>query len=417
MALQIHRILIHLLIILLPLMSNLVEHSASTILSVYILMGIGAWLTRRHRMDLDTPQKAVMISFAAYFAVCLAFFLVRGLFHPQFSLEWDLGHEIRMLGFLPIYYLFLRYGLKADAFWIGVSGGAILSGIYACIYIYVLHAGQRATGAYHQIAFGDISIALGFMSLAGFRHFRKKRLVLTLIPVMAVSAGILAAYLSGTRGAIIAIPVLAIVFFVQLGATPYRRILRTSAVLILLCLTVAGYFIPGSSMKERICSGIEEAVAIFRGETDKPVVTAVRVLMWPQAIELIKQHPFTGVGKEGYRQFVRKNARTRKELEYITAFSTPHNMYLTHMAAYGILGLLSLLGLFLTPLLVFIRYVRENENCSDFAYAGIMLVVAFMNFAITESIFTRNIFIAVYVILTAAALALCQMYPSPQEAE
>ncbi|MEZ4567314.1 MAG: hypothetical protein R2860_10255 [Desulfobacterales bacterium] len=45
------------------------------------------------------------------------------------------------------------------------------------------------------------------------------------------------------------------------------------------------------------------------------------------------------------------------------------------------------------------------------AYAGIILILSFMLFAVTETIFYRNINISVYLIMTAAVLQLTRKLP------
>jgi O-antigen ligase len=87
-------------------------------------------------------------------------------------------------------------------------------------------------------------------------------------------------------------------------------------------------------------------------------------------------------------------------------YSTPHNMYLNNMAAYGIFGLLILLGIFLTPLLIFFPTVKKHLPGQDIAYAGFMLIFGFMLFGFTECIFIRNININFYIIMLAAIITL-----------
>ncbi|MFP4452252.1 MAG: hypothetical protein ACLFPI_02655, partial [Desulfobacterales bacterium] len=86
-----------------------------------------------------------------------------------------------------------------------------------------------------------------------------------------------------------------------------------------------------------------------------------------------------------------------------------HNMYLTNMTSFGIAGLIVLLAVFIAPAAVFIKWLRRDEKTRPFAYAGIIAIAAYMQFALTESIFARNINISFYLILTASALALCRL--------
>jgi O-antigen ligase len=76
------------------------------------------------------------------------------------------------------------------------------------------------------------------------------------------------------------------------------------------------------------------------------------------------------------------------------------------MTAYGITGLFILLGIFLTPLIILAPAAKKDGPAQDVAYAGIMLITALMLFAMTESIFIRNININIYVILFAMIVSM-----------
>jgi len=70
---------------------------------------------------------------------------------------------------------------------------------------------------------------------------------------------------------------------------------------------------------------------------------------------------------------------------------------------------LILLFIFIAPLSVFIPETRSWGPSRDIAYAGIMHIASFMLFAVTETIFTRNINIIIYMILLATIMTLIKM--------
>ena len=402
------------LIITFPTLSNLVQHAASALLAIFTLLGVIAWLTRKHHPRFTRTDNIIMASFAGYFIVCLLIFLVQQFLDPSGGYRLNLDHIIRMMALIPLYFLFLRSGVTSGSFWFGVATGAIAAGIYAFLFVYALHAGQadiRAVGSVHPIAFGDISLMLGFISLAGLRYFEEKHPLLIVVPVIALASGILAAFLSGTRGALIAIPLLTVFFLVQLGRHPRHRTYRSIILVTVAVLSLAGYYLPGSSTSARIHTGIKDTVQFFKGEATHPLQDSqLRLEMWTQAWQMIRQHPFIGVGRDGFKRIILEKTKTDPRLEALHNFQSPHNMYLTIWAAYGIGGLIVLLAVFLSPLLIFIPAMRRDGPVRDFAYAGIMEIAAFMQFSLTESIFYRNINITVYIVLTAALLALIQLY-------
>jgi O-antigen ligase len=303
----------------------------------------------------------------------------------------------------------LQTGLKAWTIWWGAAIASIIYGIYSIIYIYGgFSVDDRVTGAYHAIAFGDISLILGFISLAGIRYFRKQKNMLIFIPLLAVTNGILASFLSGTRGAIIAIPFLTFIFFLQLGAFPFSKRYRTILILTVILLSMSCYLLPGSSLDHRIRSGLVEAKAFFEGKG--PGSNSVRLGMWAEGWKLFIANPICGAGSRGYEQMIRQKAAMGLISPEIERFTSPHNMYLSNMVAYGVTGLVILMAIFLSPLLILIPAAKTEEPSGDMAYAGILLVAAFMIFALTETIFGRNININIYMILIAAILSLTRQH-------
>jgi O-antigen ligase len=401
-------IVIYLTIFFLPILCNLVEHAGSVILLVLTLLGVYVWLTHKTKPGFDKNENRIMWSFALYFFICFFFYLANGLFRESASFYWKLDHEVRFLAFIPIYYLFYRTVLKSWTIWWGAATASIIYGIYSIWYIYGVSADNRVTGAYHAIAFGDISLVLGFISLAGIRYFQKQNNVLTFIPLIAVTNGILASFLSGTRGAIIAIPFLTVIFFIQLGSfiTPWRY--RTILILTIIFLSMGFYHLPGSSLDHRFRTGFGEANAFFEGKGTGP--HAVRLGMWSEGWKMFIAHPICGAGRHGYELMIKQKAAMHQIPPEIEKFMSPHNMYLANMDAYGITGLFILLAIFLSPLFIFIPASKTDGPGRDMAYAGIMLIAAFMVFGMTETIFNRNININIYMILLAAILSITTAY-------
>jgi O-antigen ligase len=394
-----------LLIFILPLSSNSIEHSTSIISMLLVLLGIYAWLSNQTGGPiLARDEKRIMWTFAAYFGVSLFFYLAYGLFSEHHSLKWRLDHQARFLTFIPIYYLCTRINLKPWVLWYGAAAAAIAYGIYSPISLYLISPVERVTGAYHAIAFGTVSVTMGFISLAGIRYFLRHGSRRTAIPILAASGGILAGFLSGTRATVIVIPFMVLIFFIQLKNFRRPWMLRAILLLLLVVMAAASYHLPGSTMRHRIHTGLNDAGAMLKG--DHSGEYAVHLVMWREGWKIFKDHPFTGVGARGYDRIIKEKAEKGAVPARIAQMPSPHNMYLNDMAAYGVTGLIVLLAVFLMPLTILGPAARRTGPNQDVAYAGIMLIVAFMLFAMTESIFIRNININVYLIMTAAILSL-----------
>lgn len=405
------RLIVYLLLLLLPISCNLIEHAGSTILWIFTFLGMYLCLTRETFPSFDYKEKIIMWIFALYFFVCFFLFCANNLLNEYFSFTWELNNEMRMLTFIPIYFLFKKAKLNTSVLWYGVSAGAIIYGIYALVYAYGLSGNPRVAGTYGPIAFGDISLVLSFISITGIRKFQTDHKVLIIIPILAFAGGIMASFLSGTRGAVIAIPFLVFIFFIQLGTFKSPWLYRNIFILTIIVLSVSYYHLPGNWFDIRIRSSVTKAKLFFHDSNAGFI--DVRLSMWTEGWKMFLEHPFCGIGPEGYRKTIQQKAADNQIPHQIEGFKTPHNMYLTKMVAYGIFGMLMLFAVFLSPLFVLIQAVKTKGLASDIAYAGIMLIVSFMLFAMTESIFYRNINTNFYIIMLAAILSLIKFYKKP----
>lgn len=406
------QILVSFMVLLLPLSANLIEHAGSALILILSLLGATLWLTRQDSVEFNREEKWIMFSFAGYITICILFFLGHSI-AGNVPWKWKLDKELRLLAFIPIYYLFVQARLKSGALWFGVAVSAILSAIYAIYDIYVLHS-FRANGPYYPIAFGDISLMFGFMSLTGITYFRRKHPLMIIVPLLAFLCGLVTAFLSATRGSLVAVPALAAVVLIQMGQFPRARMLRVIFVLGLCALISGAYMLPGSLMDIRIKVGLREIGAFFQ-HSDKQ--KDVRLRMWAESIKLIREHPFVGIGHGSYRPAIKKKAENDPSLADIQNFSSPHNMFLANMVNYGWPGLFILLAIFLSPLLLLIPAIQKVSPPRQLGYAGLVLILSFVHFALTETIFTRNVYMVNYVVMTAAILALCRnkSIESPKE--
>lgn len=354
-----------------------------------------------------------MASFAAILGIGLLSVPIHWLSSTSFQSDFQYDHEIKLLLFIPIYFLFVHSDLKPKSFWLGLCVGAIFAGAWSCITFYLLGTSGRIEGAYNPILVGDMSVVMGFASLAGINFLGKDQKVMIFIPVAAVLMGLAAAFLSGTRGALIAVPLLLLIFWIQIGNHHRAWTLR----ILLICLTtlifLGGYFFSGSSIDKRIQIGVQTVVDTFFGqeksiEAAADFSTAARVKMWKEAIEIIRAHPWTGVGDDGFEQILWEKSKIDPSVKPIAKFSTTHNMYLELMTKHGVIGLPVILALFLTPLISFILWVHKGSKGRDFAFSGVIIVLAFMQFSLTESLMERSVPIAIYVVMIAAAMCLCR---------
>jgi O-antigen ligase len=398
------RVATYICIFLLPAAANLLEHGGSVVYTVLLIFGIGAWFTRKSRPVFQRADKLLMAGFALYFLVPFLSYILR-LPAGGAGPEWIFDHEVRFLGFLPIYYLLLfRSGMKDWVFWYGAAAGALCSAAYALLETWMIQNGMRVSGPYNPIAFGDLALVYGFMSLAGIRYFLGRHRGLVVLPFAAFIGGLLAAFFSGTLGAVLAVPLLTLLFLVQLGDFKRPWTSRLAA-LGIICMALFGYYqMSAAPIQDRVHSELQEARLFFSGHKDQlSGEQAYRLRVWSAAWRLFSKNPAAGLGKEAHRPHIRS----------ATGIDAPHlhNLYLEHLVNYGMFGILLFPASLLPPLLFFrsARGARTRAG-KDLSYAGASLAAGYMVFAFTECIFYRNVFISVYLVLIGVVFVLVRQH-------
>lgn len=349
-------------------------------------------------------EKWVMWAFAGYFGVYLFSFVLNGLLGnlPDLRLK-HIDHEFRFLFVFPIFLLLRYLRISNGILWGGVTTGALIAGGYAISSYLWLSPGQRASGGYHPIAFGDLSLALVFMSVVSIDWYRRNRNIYLFVPLVASLTGLVACIISGTRGAWIAIPGLLCVLFFY-SAKFFRigpRLLMVGACCF---LAVAAYKIPATTIAKRLNPIVTDVADYAQGHRVYTPITA-RIELWRAALDIFYQNPLFGAGPGTYKPLLHEMVAKGLRDEIASPHSDPHSTYLAAMSDCGILGLSALLAMLGMPLYLAVIYIRSGHKVRDLGFAMVMLVVAFAHYGLTETIFSRNVNISFYVVMVASLMA------------
>jgi O-antigen ligase len=401
---KIFRIIIYILIFAFTGLSNLVPHTGSAVLVLLTLFGLPFCFSSKNRPEITREEKAVMWALTAFFGVYLLSFSINGLLgnleDPRMKY---LDHRVRLLSIIPILFLLKKIQIKEEILWYSVCSGALVTGIYAFISTLWLMPGERVSGSYHSIAFGDLAIVMAFMSLVSIDFFIRKHKTYVFIPLAAFLLGTVASLLSGSKGAWIALPAFALILFFFLGDR-MKIWLRISLFLLGCILLFSTYHIPSTGVASRF-QAMSKEWSDYKAGIRGPSSIGERMEGWKAAWRIYKQHPLTGAGIGNFKPIVLRMIADGEISDIITKYSQPHNLYLYIMAECGIIGLIAVLGVFIVPLWVMVSYARKAHFRRDIAYGGIILIVGFIHFGLTESIFGRNINISFYVIILAVVLS------------
>jgi len=385
---------------------------ASDIGSVFFfllaLLGLAALIIPSTRAPLPREVKLIFVAMLVFMAVAVLSYLVVDM--SEISLK-KLGRYARFLLLIPIFYLLRRVRLPHQILWYGCTAGAILAGIAAMdqVWWHVLLAPQdRAAGSVHPIIFGDMALLLGVLSLAGLSYFWQQHRALIALPILAALLGLLASFLSASRGGWLALPAFTLLFAWygqrQLRIKPWHYAAAASA----LCVVVmTAYLVPQTKVQFRIDEAAHEVRDYFTYRIADTSVGA-RLEMWRAAWNIFRDHPIVGTGLgDGYVAAKQALIDTGKADIIIAEFNHPHSEYLAALATRGVIGLAALLVLFIMPARVFYHWACANDaQKTALGFAGLILMVAFIHFGITGDTFDRSLPITFLTFFLAALAAL-----------
>ena len=272
------------------------------------------------------------------------------------------------------------------ALWWGVIGGAIAA-LPLVAYQRLVLDEERPGGLINAITFGDLSLCLALLSLAAavdFRHSTRQ----AVWPALGALAGLAGSVLSGTRGGWIALVFAALVVVRHGQLVPSRRV----RVLLLasFVLFVGSYFVPALGMQERVFEGIADVRTWYAGGSAFSNV-GIRLELWKGAGMLIAENPLFGLDGNSARAELTRLAAEGKLDGAIVSMPHLHNDALQALVTGGVVGMVAWFGILAAPFVFFARAMRRagGQASRQFvpALAGVLVVLSYFSFGLTEVIF------------------------------
>jgi O-antigen ligase len=274
--------------------------------------------------------------------------------------------------------------------WLGAAGGALAALVFAGWQWLALGV-QRPGGLMNPITFGDLSLCLALLSLAGGVDGRSPRW--RWIAAAGAACGLAASLLTGSRGGWLALLLLALPLVplaCRTGLLPRRLAL---ALALLACmLAAAAYALPQTRVRERVAIGISDARLYLAGNP-APTSLSVRFELWKAGAMLVRERPWTGRDTPAYKRRMREWIAQGKLSPAVFAPPEPphlHNDVLQVLVTRGVIGLFAWGGMLAAPACFFMRRLRASPRHAArraAALAGAMVVLAYAGFGLTEVIF------------------------------
>jgi O-antigen ligase len=224
------------------------------------------------------------------------------------------------------------------------------------------------------------------------------------LQMSGLAAGIYLLIGSGTRGSWLAVPVLLLIWLILNGRKLPKGIL-VSALLAGFVSIVLVYLLHPPFL-DRLNSGFEELSSwLNRSKTETP--TGFRLTMWQMSWELFKHQPFLGYGDGGFANEMNQAwmiAVSTDEPRTILLHNGPHNKLLANLNRSGLLGGLSVLGLFFIPLYLFWKN-RVNPHCAHACHLGIAFIACLMVCSLSSEVLTMKFTASFYGMVIAGLFA------------
>ena len=340
----------------------------------------------KYTQAIPKPIKITMALFAIYFAIGAASYFV---FPPAKYSLGNIGTSLHFVLFTPIIMVMLKHPPKLTWVWLCIIGGAILNGLHTIYY------GSR--GTVNPILFGDISVLLAFASLMSWSHFKSHR-ILRILPILAFILGLLASFNSLARGSWLAIPPLAmaLMYYIYIHLDNKKRLVIP---LVALSIALAGTSVVGwGKIEPRVNLAVKEVQKYFAGDSYQTSV-GYRLETYKGALLVLKENPIYGVGV-GHRAEAFASLEARGLLRDLSTISNAHNQIFEDGIDKGLIGIASYLALMFYLLRHFYKRIVNSPNDA----VGLILIVGFAAFGLTNITFTHGTFNTFFIAMVAIAL-------------
>lgn len=276
----------------------------------------------------------------------------------------------------------------------GVRAGAVAGFIFALFQVLILGHLRAKGGMANPIPFSNVTLLAGAMSLIGVGRLSGWQ---RLAALTAGLAGLGACLLSQTRGALLALPLVALILgrhnFALIRAYPRRAVLF----LAVLVVTFVGLFV-FIKLPDRfqiLARHLEEPQTVMSADPS----TSHRAILWTYGARAIAERPL-GYGSQNAVEEVRRIAA--RDGYVVPPYTHLHNEFLTVGVGRGLFGLCLLLLLLAAPIIIAWRSPRDGRYQERLAF-GLLLSSSYVVFGMTNVLFSQDqmitFFVSAYLIL------------------
>lgn len=393
MNFPISRTIATLILLLYPISVITIKQLNGPLFSITVLLGFWHTIAKKEQTPkIIRQEKLIYLSICLFFLCALATTYLSGYNREGKKIIEILSH---LLLLIPITIGLRHVGINLFALWVGLAIGSIVSGIFVC-YLFLWKEIPRAgDNIINAIVVGNLSLIMGFMSLAGASWFKEKNIWLTLIPIIACGFGVLASFFSLSRGGWLAIPFMLFIYF-RYSSLQYSKKAIVAMLSVVALATTFIYCTPQTNVEHRLkrtISDITTYLSIDKSNPDyKLPETAIRLEIWKSSWRMYTDHPIMGIGFGHYKENAQAQVDAGQSHPLTASFRSMHNQFLSALVNGGPLTLGTLLSFFVFLILFFRTTLLQSTNSATqgVALAGLVLIVGFIIFNLTCSHLERS---------------------------
>lgn len=253
----------------------------------------------------------------------------------------------------------------------------------------------------NAIPFGDTALLLAFLSVFTFGWDGERNWRALAVKLLALVAGGYASYLSGTRGAWLAIPVFVVLLSCQYRWSAQRKRLLVAVLAIVIG---GGAVLSTGRVAMRVEQIASDLVQMRRGDENNSV--GLRLQLWQASWRLFTEHPVYGVGKGKLKPALddlSKRGEAKKEIVNERA----HSDFFSTIAELGFIGAMCLALFYVSQSIYFWRHRRSSDPAiRAAAYSGLAVSFSTIIYGLTIDVLVPVMVTALLALLSATFLAI-----------
>lgn len=409
--------MIMLILLCYPALLLTVRGSMGVLFGILLIISLVQLFGMRNTLPVSHWDKASIAFSLAMASPVVAIFLSEA-YHGEFhapNYDW----ASRFLLAIPIFLALRQTNVRViTVLQFGMPIGALVG--LSVLLIHPFDWGGRSTTSsfFNLIHFSDTALMLGFLSLFSINWENKDQPLILALKLCGFFAGIYMSIQSGERGGWVAIPVM-LLFWI---ATYNKKNLwlKTGISILLIAGSIWLSYSMLTVVHSRVDAIFSDLNAFEHGNKNTSI--GIRLQHWHVALHLFYEHPFFGVGPNGFVQAIPAMQAEGMLTPWAAsvAQSEVHNEILAKCVGTGLFGLASILSVYLVPSFFFWRSCKSNESSTRVGgFMGLCLISGFFIFGLTVEIFdlkmTASFFSLTLATLMAAATR--QSHPGISPAE